>query len=196
MALGIQSLSHGSSRRSRCRAAGWRLSLPFSPGGTTVTSTVVLRDHCLRGSTGPFIGESIRTFRGFFNTPPHEEGAASFENLWANFNCNWGLLETHQTASEFTQLPEPTKQRRAPWSGWERSWQPRSHAPGEAAWVSPSPPATSVSQAPATMQRSEAAWPWGRNTNTAVQERRAQLLCDHCGPTLWQARGSNGPREL
>ena len=82
-------------------------------------------DHCLRGITvsggplGPSWGESIRTFRGFFNTPPHEEGAASFENLWANFNCNWGLLETHQTASEFTQLPEPTKQRRAPWSGWD-----------------------------------------------------------------------------
>ena len=90
-----------------------------------MTSIVVLRDHCLRGITvsggplGPSWGESIRTFRGFFNTPPHEEGATSFENLWANFNCNWGLLETHQTASEFTQLPEPTKQRRAPWSGWD-----------------------------------------------------------------------------
>ena len=31
--------------------AGWRLSLSFSPGGTTVTSTVVLRDHCLWGIT-------------------------------------------------------------------------------------------------------------------------------------------------
>ena len=167
MDLGIESLSHRSSRRSRCRAAGWCLSLPFSPGGATVTSIVVLRDHCLRGITvsggplGPSWGESIRTFRGFFNTPPHEEGATSFENLWANFNCNWGLLETHQTASEFTQLPEPTKQRRAPWSDGTRSWQPRSHAPREAYWVYPSPPATSGSQALATTQCLEAAWLWG-----------------------------------
>lgn len=43
-----------------------------------------------------------------------------------------------------------------------RSWQPRSHAPREACWLSLSPPAASGSQALATMQCLEAAWWWGQ----------------------------------
>lgn len=77
-----------------------------------------------------------------------------------------------------------------------RSWQPRAHAPREACWESPSPPATAGSEALVTMQCSEAAWLGERNRNTAVQEGQAQLLCGRCRPPVWPGRASNGPGEL
>lgn len=171
------------------RAAGWQhLSWPFSPGGATMTSVVVLRDHCLRGPLGPTWEGNPSEPLGDFSTHSRMSRVQPALRISGLTSTVVGLIGNTQDNRSSSQLPGPTQnRRRARWSGWDEKLA--AQGPCSSGGLLGVTLSACYRRLKGTCHHAvlRGSLAGERNRNTAVQEGQAQLLCGRYRPRCGQA---------